>query len=542
MKLKHILLSTLIAFSMNVVVAQTKIYVNSSTGNDSNNGTKESPLKTLSYAAKKVNESTGTEGVTIFLASGVYAVNEPAVLQPTKRTFTKENRLTIRAEILPDDPNWNTGSMPTFIHTMPLTDDWMGQKDPFGGCMYGIKVETSHVSLLGLKILGAPVIEHPEKGRIVRVYPVTRTNPALEDLEVSQCVFAGDEVNSPLHLGIIANGNSIVIDHCIFYGLKQAVVYWSGKSTGHVMRNTLIYNGYGCGVWTSAIANDFVFENNIIANSNYSWISQLSRDSNQQVLKDTTKKETAVVPILYQVNNSLFAGNKKITGTGGGPQLNFKDIDPILLKFNNTKITEQRIELDYDQESKNFLHPVKGTLGADIGVGLFKTPMIEKQLIEIKPTAPSKDKSSRLSQPNLASGKFGNTTLTIDYSSPLVKDRKIWGELVPYEKVWRAGANEATTITTDGELTIAEKKIPAGKYTFYVIPTEKEWTIIVNSQTGQWGIKRSGETTRLPENDVLTATIIPKKSSVFNEKLLYEVTKNGFILKWENLELPVSVK
>ena len=136
MKLKQILLSSLIAFSMNVV-AQTKIYVNSSTGNDSNNGTKERPFRSLTSAAKKVNESTGTEEVTIFLASGIYAIDEPTVLQPTKRTFTKENRLTIRAEILPDDPNWNTGSMPTFIHTMPLTDDWMGQKDPFGGCKIG---------------------------------------------------------------------------------------------------------------------------------------------------------------------------------------------------------------------------------------------------------------------------------------------------------------------------------------------------------------------------------------------------------------------
>ncbi|MFM7020280.1 MAG: hypothetical protein ACKOXC_05735, partial [Aquirufa sp.] len=62
---------------------------------------------------------------------------EPSTFHPTKRTFTKQARLTIRAEILPDDPNWNSGSMPTLIHTMPLSDDWMGVKDPFGGGMYG---------------------------------------------------------------------------------------------------------------------------------------------------------------------------------------------------------------------------------------------------------------------------------------------------------------------------------------------------------------------------------------------------------------------
>ena len=544
MTIKPLTLTLLVAFFLQTAIAQTNIYINPSLGNDTNIGSKEQPLKSLAAAAKIVNANTGDDAITIFLSEGIYSVNEPAQLMPVNRTFTKENRLTIRAEVLPDDPDWNTGRMPTLIHTMPLTDDWMGQKDPFGGCMYGIKVETSHVTLQGLKILGAPVVEHPLKGKIIRVYPITRTNPALDDLEITQCIFAGDEVNSPNHLGIIANGNGIVVDHCIFYNLKQAIVYWSGKSTGHVMRNTLIYGGYGCGVWTSAIANDFVFENNVIANSNYAWISQLGRDSNQQVLEDTTKKESE--PFLYQVNNSLFAGNKKMTGTGGGPQLNFKDIDPILLKFNNTKITEQRIELDYNQESKNFLHPIKGTLGADIGVGLFKKPMVDNSVAEVnpaeKPTVASKDKSSRPSPPMVASGKFGNTTLRIDYSSPSVKERKIWGELVPYNKVWRAGANEATTITTDGELTVAGKKLQAGKYSFYVIPTEKDWTIIVNSQTGQWGIKRNGETTRLIENDVMKAKVTPINSSNFIERLTYEIKNDGFNLKWENLVLHVPVK
>jgi len=357
--------------SIKVLSAQntTEIYLNPAIGNDANVGTKDKPLKTLAAAAKIVNASVGNDAITIYLSEGVYAMNETAKFLPAKRKFTKTARLTIRAEVLPNDSNWNTGSMPTLIHTMPLSDDWMGNKDPFGGAMYGMKIETSHVTIQGLKILGAPVVEHPQKGKIIRVYPITRVNPALDDLEIIQCVFAGDEVTSPNHLGIIANGNGIVVDHCIFYNLKQAIVYWSKKSTGHVMRNTLIYGGYGCGVWTSAIANDFVFENNVIANGNYTWISQLGRDPGQQEVKDTIPEE----PILYQVNNSLFAGNKKLTGTGGGPQLNFKDIDPILLKFNNTKITDQPIQLDYDQTSKNFLHPVAGSEAAKIGVGLFKT-------------------------------------------------------------------------------------------------------------------------------------------------------------------------
>jgi hypothetical protein len=368
----RLLLIVFALFFIELSLAQNgqSIYVNPAIGNDANAGTKDKPLKTLPAAARLVNSSVGASALTIYLSPGVYALMEPSTFHPSKRTFTKTARLTIRAEVLPDDPEWNTGSMPTLIHTMPLSDDWMGVKDPFGGAMYGMKIETSHITIQGLKILGAPVVEHPQKGKIIRVYPITRPDPVLDDLEITQCVFAGDEVTSPNHLGIIANGTGIVVDHCIFYNLKQAIVYWSRKSTGHVMRNTIIYGGYGCGVWTSAIANDFVFENNIIANSQYAWISQLDKDQGQKELSNPDAKKSE--PILYQVNNSLFAGNKKTTGTGGGPQLNFKDIDPILLKFNNTKVTDQQVELDFNQESRNFLHPVEGSEAAKIGAGLFK--------------------------------------------------------------------------------------------------------------------------------------------------------------------------
>ena len=75
-----------------------------------------------------------------------------------------------------------------------------------------------------------------------------------------------------------------------------------------------------------------------------------------------------------------------------------------------------------------------------------------------------------------------------------------------------------------------------------MLPTEKEWTIIFNSQTGQWGIKRGGDANFDKANDVLIATVKPKKSKAFNEKLIYEVSANGFSLKWEDLEIPVSVK
>ena len=88
------------------------------------------------------------------------------------------------------------------------------------------------------------------------------------------------------------------------------------------------------------------------------------------------------------------------------------------------------------------------------------------------------DKSTRPSPPATATGKAGGATITIDYSSPSVKGRKIWGGLEPYNKIWRAGANEATIFTTDKAIKVEGKSLPAGKYSLFATPGEKTWTII----------------------------------------------------------------
>jgi hypothetical protein len=152
------------------------------------------------------------------------------------------------------------------------------------------------------------------------------------------------------------------------------------------------------------------------------------------------------------------------------------------------------------------------------------------------------DKSKRPSPPATVTGKVNGATITIDYSSPSVKGRKIWGELVPYNKVWRTGANEATLFNTDKEIKIEGKPLPSGKYSIYTIPGEKEWVFIFNSQTGQSGVKENGETSEDPAKDVLRVTVKPEKSVSFNERMKFDVEKNGFSLLWENLKVPVSIK
>jgi hypothetical protein len=152
------------------------------------------------------------------------------------------------------------------------------------------------------------------------------------------------------------------------------------------------------------------------------------------------------------------------------------------------------------------------------------------------------DKSKRPSPPATATGKVNGATITINYSSPSVKGRKIWGELVPYDQVWRAGANEATLFQTDKDIQVEGKTLKAGKYSLYAIPGEKTWTIIFNSQTGQWGIKMDGSTTEDPSKDALRVTVTPKKSDALHEGLAYTIDNNGFALVWENLTVPVKLK
>lgn len=154
----------------------------------------------------------------------------------------------------------------------------------------------------------------------------------------------------------------------------------------------------------------------------------------------------------------------------------------------------------------------------------------------------AKQGKPRQSPKMTATGKIGEANVTITYSSPSVKGRKIWGGLVPFDKVWRTGANEATLIESDRDLLVEGKKLPAGKYSLYTIPGEKEWQIIINTQTGQWGIQRSGETTRDASKDVLVITVKPHPSDVMEESMVFKINNKGFVLRWENLEVPVSVK
>src|ERR1700757_4370697 len=99
------------------------------------------------------------------------------------------------------------------------------------------------------------------------------------------------------------------------------------------------------------------------------------------------------------------------------------------------------------------------------------------------------DKSKRPSPPAQAQCKFSDgKTVNVDYSSPRMKGRKIFGELVPYGEVWRTGANDATTFVTASNVTVGGTDVPPGSYTLFTVPNEDKWTLIISKKTGEWGI------------------------------------------------------
>jgi len=142
----------------------------------------------------------------------------------------------------------------------------------------------------------------------------------------------------------------------------------------------------------------------------------------------------------------------------------------------------------------------------------------------------SQDKAERPSPPKTASAEVDGAEVTIDYSSPGVKDRTIMGDLVPYGKVWRTGANEATTLTLGKGYMMNGSEVPAGKYGLFTIPGEKEWTIIINSVWDQWGAYNYDSS-----KDVLRFNVPAKKTKEKVERMNFEISPKGKVsMMWEN--------
>ncbi len=139
------------------------------------------------------------------------------------------------------------------------------------------------------------------------------------------------------------------------------------------------------------------------------------------------------------------------------------------------------------------------------------------------------DKSKRPSPPKTANASVGDLEITINYGAPSVKGRTIFGGLEPYGKVWRTGANEATTFTVNKNVEVNGESLPAGKYALFTIPTEDKWTVIFSKNPDQWGAYSYNQ-----DEDALRIEVEPEKTDEVQEQLNFTINDEGMVkFSWE---------
>jgi hypothetical protein len=145
------------------------------------------------------------------------------------------------------------------------------------------------------------------------------------------------------------------------------------------------------------------------------------------------------------------------------------------------------------------------------------------------------DDAERLSKNGRTQGSIDGVEITLEYGRPSVKGRKLWGGLVPYGRVWRTGADEATTFAISTDASVEGQALPAGVYSLFTIPGETEWTVVFNKVSEQWGAFNYDET-----QDALRVSVTPQAAE-FEESLEFLIEESDVILRWGELAVPWQI-
>ena len=145
------------------------------------------------------------------------------------------------------------------------------------------------------------------------------------------------------------------------------------------------------------------------------------------------------------------------------------------------------------------------------------------------------DDANRKSKNGHAEGSAGGAQISIDYGRPQVAGRAVWGALVPFGKIWRTGADEATTVTFDRDVAIEGERLEAGTYALFTIPGEESWTVIFNRVAKQWGAFKYEAA-----EDALRVEVTPRDHDHV-EAFEIAVEGDAILLRWEKLEVPIRV-
>lgn len=149
------------------------------------------------------------------------------------------------------------------------------------------------------------------------------------------------------------------------------------------------------------------------------------------------------------------------------------------------------------------------------------------------------DSEERPSPLEVKEGEIAGKKINVHYGSPAVKGRVLWGDLVPYNVVWRTGANEASYVELAQDMTVEGKALPAGKYSIFTIPKETgPWTVIFNSE---WNLEH-GHFQYDEKFDVLRVEATPTWEATALERLSIDIESPGLVIRWEKLKLPITIQ
>ena len=341
-----------VAFLNSIAVSQV-VYVDGRAGRDENAGTSERPVRTLRRAAEIVSAGKEKGPATIKIAPGLYNLTESVAFGST-RPYSEESRLVIEASILPDDPQWKPALMPVILSTEnPRKQDNSDELT----ATYGLKIETSHVTIRGLKFLGNPLARNWH-------CCLSRIGDDMDDLLVTQCMFVGDRDTCDIYCAALATGNRFVVDHCIFRNCHACAVFWDGPrgvaGEGCSMRYCIVDGAYIAGVWTCQTAEDFEFHHNIVTRSDYFWMRRGTDGSRRYRVRDC-----------IVTDNGHYSGYGVESGPTGqtGPEVTFDELNVV---------KQSRLTFETNNAARGYLHVTPGGLGSDLGAGLF-TKQTEKQ-------------------------------------------------------------------------------------------------------------------------------------------------------------------
>lgn len=318
--------------------AQT-LYVDAVNGTDSALGTLTAPVASIDKAVALAHELTGEKPVTVKVYPGLYSLQH--LIDIRTQQPDKASTFTIEAAIMPDDTNWNPSQMPV-IQSLSANNSTV--QFPHA---VGFLVNQNNVVVRGLKFIGNanPAVPY--------YYPISRKNEALTGLTVSQCYFIGDKNASPIQGALWAHGGGTQVDHCIFYGCKNALLLF--KAIHHFsLTYSIIAGAYEAAVWFGANDPDFQFSHNLVTDCEYVWL----RPENTSPA--------------YTFKQSVMAGNKHYMGFFGSKGA-VEAADPNLVEQSVAKSGTIRLnEVKTRGVPIDYLNPLPESEGYSLKAGIFK--------------------------------------------------------------------------------------------------------------------------------------------------------------------------